>query len=42
MDGSSIGNIMPVFGILVAAYGTIILHGKLQTLVPTVPEEGTL
>jgi hypothetical protein len=29
MDGSAIGNVLPVFGILVAAFGTIILCGKL-------------
>jgi hypothetical protein len=41
MDGSAIGSIFPVFGIPVAAFGTVILCGKLQTLVPTVSEEGT-
>jgi hypothetical protein len=41
MDGSAIGNVLPVFGILVAAFGIVILHGKLQTLIPTVFEEGT-
>jgi hypothetical protein len=41
MDGSAIGNILPVFGILVAAFEAVILRGKLQTLVPTVSEEGT-
>jgi hypothetical protein len=41
MDGSAIGNVLPVFGILVAAFGAIILRGKLQTLIPTVFEEGT-
>jgi hypothetical protein len=40
MDGSAIGNILPVFGILVTAFGDIILCGKLQTLIPTVSEEG--
>jgi hypothetical protein len=41
MDGSAIGNVLPVFGILVAAFGAVILCGKLQTLIPTVAEEGT-
>jgi hypothetical protein len=41
MNGSAIGNVLPVFSILVAAFGTVILRGKLQTLVPTVSEEGT-
>jgi hypothetical protein len=41
MDGSAIGNVLPVFGILVAALGAIILRGKFQTLIPTVSEEGT-
>jgi hypothetical protein len=41
MDGSAIGNVLPVFGILVAAFGAVILRGKLQTLIPTVSEEGT-
>jgi hypothetical protein len=41
MDGSAIDNVLPIFGILVDAFGTIILCGKLQTLVPTVSEEGT-
>jgi hypothetical protein len=41
MDGSAIGNVLPIFGILVAAFGRVILCGKLQTLVPTVSEEGT-
>jgi hypothetical protein len=41
MDGSAIGNVLPVFGILVAAFGTVILRGKLKTLVPTVSEKGT-
>jgi hypothetical protein len=41
MDGSAIGNVLPVFDILVAAFGAIILHGKFQTLIPGVSEEGT-
>jgi hypothetical protein len=41
MDGSVIGNILPVFGILVAAFRAVILRGKFQTLIPTVSEEGT-
>jgi hypothetical protein len=41
MDGSAIGNVLRVFGIPVAAFGTVILCGKLQTLVPIVSEEGT-
>jgi hypothetical protein len=41
MDGSAIGNVFPVFRILVAAFGAIILRGKFQTLIPTVSEEGT-
>jgi hypothetical protein len=41
MDGSAIGNILPVFGIFVAAFRAIILRGKFQTLIPTVSEEGT-
>jgi hypothetical protein len=41
MDRSAIGNVLPVFGILVAAFGIVILCGKLQTLIPTVSEEGT-
>jgi quinol-cytochrome oxidoreductase complex cytochrome b subunit len=41
MDGSVIGNILPVFGILVAAFRVVILRGKFQTLIPTVSEEGT-
>jgi hypothetical protein len=41
MDGSTIGNILPVFGILVAAFRATILRGKFQTLIPTVSEEGT-
>jgi hypothetical protein len=41
MDGSAIGYVLPVFGIFVDAFGTVILRGKLQTLVPTVSEEGT-
>jgi hypothetical protein len=40
MDGSAIGGVLPVFGILITAFGTIIPCGKLQTLVPTVSEEG--
>jgi hypothetical protein len=31
---------LPIFGILVAAFGAVILRGKLQTLIPTVSEEG--
>jgi hypothetical protein len=41
MDRSAIGSILPVFGIPVAAFGTVIPCGKLQTLIPTVSEEGT-
>jgi hypothetical protein len=41
MDGSAIGNVLPVLGIPVTAFGTIILCGKLQTLIPIVSEEGT-
>jgi hypothetical protein len=41
MDRSAIGSVLPVSGILIAAFGTIISCGKLQTLVPTVSEEGT-
>jgi hypothetical protein len=41
MDGSAIGNVLPVIGILVAAFEAIILRGKLQTLIPTMSEEGT-
>jgi uncharacterized membrane protein YbhN (UPF0104 family) len=41
MNGSAIGNVLPVLGILVAAFGAVILRGKLQTLVPTVSKEGT-
>jgi hypothetical protein len=41
MDRSAIGNVLPVFDILVAAFWAIILRGKLQTLIPTVFEEGT-
>jgi hypothetical protein len=41
MDGSAIGNVLPVFGIFIAAFGAVIMRGKLQTLVPTVSEEGT-
>jgi hypothetical protein len=41
MEGSAIGNILPVFGILVTAFGAIILHGKFQTLIPAVSGEGT-
>jgi hypothetical protein len=41
MDRSAIGNVLPVFGILVAAFGAVILRGKLQTFIPTVSEEGT-
>jgi hypothetical protein len=40
MNGSAIDSILPVFGIPVAALGTVIPCGKLQTLVPTVSEEG--
>jgi hypothetical protein len=41
MDGSAIGNVLPVFGILVTAFRAVILRGKFQTLIPTVFEEGT-
>jgi hypothetical protein len=41
MDGSAIGNILPVFSIFVTALRAIILHGKFQTLIPAVSEEGT-
>jgi hypothetical protein len=41
MDGPAIGNVLPVFGILVATFRAVILRGKLQTLIPTVSEEGT-
>jgi hypothetical protein len=41
MDGSAIGNILPVFGILAAAFRAVILRGKFQTLIPIVSEEGT-
>jgi hypothetical protein len=41
MHEPAIGNVLPVFGILVTAFGAIILRGKLQTLIPTVFEEGT-
>jgi hypothetical protein len=41
MDGSAIDSFLFVFGILIAAFRTIIPCGKLQTLVPTVSEEGT-
>jgi uncharacterized RDD family membrane protein YckC len=40
MDGSAIDNVLPVFSILVAAFGAVILHRKLQTFIPTVSEEG--
>jgi hypothetical protein len=36
MDGSAIENILPVFGVFVAAFRAVILHGKFQTLIPTV------
>jgi uncharacterized membrane protein YbhN (UPF0104 family) len=41
MDGSAIGNILPIFSILVTAFRAIILRGKFQTLIPAVSEEGT-
>jgi hypothetical protein len=41
MDGLAIGNVLPIFSILVAVFGAVILCGKLQTLIPTVSEEGT-
>jgi hypothetical protein len=41
MDGSAIGNVLPVFSILVAAFRAVILRGKFQTLIPTVSDEGT-
>jgi hypothetical protein len=41
MDGSVIGNILPVFGILVAAFRAVIFRGEFQTLISTVSEEGT-
>jgi hypothetical protein len=41
MDGSAIGNILPVFGILDAAFRAVVLRGKFQTLIPTMSEEGT-
>jgi hypothetical protein len=41
MDGSAIGNILPVFDILIAAFRAIILREKFQTLIPAVSEEGT-
>jgi hypothetical protein len=41
MDGSVIGNVLPIFGILVAPFGANILRGKFQTLIPTLSEEGT-
>jgi hypothetical protein len=41
MDRSAIANVLLVFDILVTAFGAVILRGKLQTLVPTVFEEGT-
>jgi hypothetical protein len=41
MDGSAIGNILPIFSILVTAFREIILLGKFQTLIPVVFEERT-
>jgi hypothetical protein len=41
MDGSAIGNVLPVFGILFASFGAIILCEKFQTFIPAVSEEGT-
>jgi hypothetical protein len=41
MDGSAIGNILPIFSILVTAFRAVILRGKFQTLIPAVSEEGT-
>jgi hypothetical protein len=41
MDGSAIGNILPIFSILFTAFKAIILRGKFQTLIPAVSEEGT-
>jgi hypothetical protein len=40
MDGSAIGSLLPIFKISVAAFETVPQRRKLQSLIPTVPEEG--
>jgi hypothetical protein len=39
MDGSVIDSFMPIFSVLVTAFRAILQCGKLQTLVPAMPEE---
>jgi hypothetical protein len=41
MDGSAIDSILPILSVFVTAFGTIVQHGELQTLIPAVPEERT-
>jgi hypothetical protein len=41
MNGSAIGNVLPIFSILITAFRAVILCGKFQTLILAVSEEGT-
>jgi hypothetical protein len=42
MDGSAIGSILPILSALVTAFRAIVQCRKLQTLIPTMPEERTI
>jgi hypothetical protein len=39
MDGSAIDSFLPIFSVLITAFRAILQCGKLQTLVPAMPEE---
>jgi hypothetical protein len=41
MDGSAIDSILPILSVLVTAFRAIVQRRKLQTLIPTMPEEHT-
>ena len=42
MDGSAIGNFVPVFIVPATAFRTIVKSWKFQTFVPAVPEESAV
>jgi hypothetical protein len=39
MDGSATDSFLPIFSILITAFGAVTQYGELQTLVPAMPEE---
>jgi hypothetical protein len=41
MNGAAIDSILPILSVLVTAFRAIVQYRKLQTLIPTMPEERT-